>query len=63
MIICKRLVPQDDILQKANPSGLSFAKGRPLQMIICKRPAPPHDHLQDAGNNNKDKEEEKEEEE
>ena len=37
MIICKRLVPQDDLLQKANPSVLSFAKSRPLRMIICKR--------------------------
>ena len=27
--------PLDDHLQEAGPSGLSFARGRPLRMIIC----------------------------
>ena len=27
----------------------SFARGRPLWMIICKRPAPKDDYLQEAG--------------
>ena len=34
----------DDHLQEAGPSGWSFARGWPLQMIICKRPASPDDH-------------------
>ena len=34
MIICKRTVPPDDHLQKAVPSRWSFARGRPIQMII-----------------------------
>ena len=47
-IICKRPVPLDDHLQKAGPSGWSFARGRPIWMIICNRPVPPDDHLQEA---------------
>ena len=30
------------------PSGRSFARGRPLRMIICKRPVPPDDYLERA---------------
>ena len=36
--------PLDDHLQEAGPSGLSFARGRPLRIIICKRLAPPDDN-------------------
>ena len=36
-------------LQEAGPSEWSFARGRPLRMIICKRQAPPDDYLQEAG--------------
>ena len=39
----------DDHLQKAGPSGWSFAKGWPIRMIICKRQAHPDDHLLKAG--------------
>ena len=49
MIICKRLDPPDDHLQKAGSSRWSFARGRILWMIICKWPDPPDDHLQEAG--------------
>ena len=36
--------PPDDHLQEAGLSGLSFAKGRSLWIIICKRPAPHFDN-------------------
>ena len=57
MIICKRLVPQDDHLQEAGhswwsfaePSPSEFARCGPLHMMICKRLVPPDDHLQEAG--------------
>ena len=48
MIICKRPVPPDVLLQEAFPSRWSFARRRSLQMIICKRLIPPDDHLQEA---------------
>ena len=59
MTICTRPVIPNDHLQKASPSGWSFAKGwsiwviickRPsIRTIICKRPVDPDDHLQEAG--------------
>ena len=41
----KRPAPLDDHLQEASPSEWSFARGRPLWVIICKGPVPPDDHL------------------
>ena len=59
MIICKRLVDQDDHfkrlvhpnnhLQEVVLSWWSFAKGRSIQMIICKRLIHTDHHLQEAG--------------
>ena len=37
MIICKRPDPPDDQLLEAGSTGLSFARGWSIQMIICKR--------------------------
>ena len=36
-------------LVEKKKSGWSFAKGRPIQMVVCKRPAHPDDHLQKTG--------------
>ena len=59
MIIYKRPDSPDDHLQEARSSGWSFARGRPLCMMMCKslappddhgkRPDPPDDHLQKPG--------------
>ena len=38
----------DDHLQKASPSGWSFARGQSLRMIICNRPVLLDDRLQEA---------------
>ena len=49
MIICKRLIHQDDHLQKAGPSRWSFVKRRLIKMVTCKRLVHLDDHLQEAG--------------
>ena len=38
----------DNHLQEAGSTGLSFARGQPIRMIICKRPDPPDINLQEA---------------
>ena len=45
IIICKRPVYPDDLLEETTPSWWSFTKGQSILMIICKRPVHPDDHL------------------